>query len=199
MKAAAVLSTLAVLFVAAPASAQFRTVEPEPKTWTSVWLGGYLSPGTVVDPESGYWGFGSAFSGGVDIHRRVGSSLSIGLESSFSPMPYEVRTTQGALTAEGRGRILTGMLTGRMRYGGTRNLGMYLTGGAGVMVYGLPELDRWDPDFAFRTGAGMEYRPSRNRSLFVEWGRYWTFHQKEGVRDNTVNHSDLRAGIRLGL
>lgn len=199
MKAAALLSTVALLLAAAPASAQFRSVQPEPKTWTSVWLGGYLGPGTVADPQTGYWDFGSAIGGGIDLHRRVGSSLSIGIETSFAPSSYEIRQPNAGVVGKGKARLVTSMLTGRLRYGGSQNFGMYLTGGAGAFIYGMPELDRWDPDFAFKTGAGLEYRPARNRALFVEWGRYWTFHQKEGVRDNTVQHSDLRAGFRLGL
>lgn len=198
MKTAALLSTLALLLAATPASAQFRTVQTAPKTWTSVWLGGYISPGSVADPSTGQWDFGSAVGGGLDVHRQVGNSLTLGIETSIAPADYEIRSKEGALTNEGRARLATGMLTGRLRYGGSTNFGMYLTGGAGAFMYGLSDLDRWDTDFAFKTGTGLEYRPSRTKALFVEWGRYWTFHQKEGVRDNTVQHSELRAGLRLG-
>ncbi|MFW6079507.1 MAG: hypothetical protein ACODAE_07800, partial [Gemmatimonadota bacterium] len=66
-------------------------------------------------------------------------------------------------------------------------------------VYGMPELDRWDPDLALLTGAGLEYRISSARSLFVEWGRYWSFHQRDSaVDDNSTRHSQLRLGVRTG-
>src|SRR5690625_5220815 len=141
MKAAVFLSTLTLLLAATPASAQFRTVETDPKTWTSVWLGGYISPGSVPDPAYGQWDFGSAIGGGLDIHRQVGNSLTVGIETSLAPADYEIRSNKGAVTGEGRARIATGMLTGRLRYGGSTNFGMYLTGGAGAFMYGLSELD----------------------------------------------------------
>ncbi len=76
---------------------------------------------------------------------------------------------------------------------------MYMTGGAGVIGYGMKGLDRWDPDLALMTGAGFEYRPSQRQSLFLEWGKFWTFHQSEGVKNNAIKHSQIRAGVRLGL
>ena len=121
MKAAALLSTVALLLAAAPASAQFRSVQPEPKTWTSAWLGGHLSPGTVADPQTGYWNFGSAIGGGIGLHRRVGSALSIGVETSFAPTDYEIREPNVGIVGEGKARLHR-MLTGRLRYGGNQNL-----------------------------------------------------------------------------
>ncbi|HEX7119176.1 MAG TPA: outer membrane beta-barrel protein [Longimicrobiales bacterium] len=198
MKAAAVVAGLAVLGLASPAAAQFGTVTEAPRTWATGWVGGYLSPGRVSD-ASGNWDFGSTFAGGLGLHRQVGRSLVLGIEGSFAPAAYERTDKDGALLGEGDARLVTGMVTGRLQTGGGGNFGMYLTGGAGAFVYGMSELDRWDPDLALKTGAGLEYRPSVDKALFVEWGRYWTFHQKEGVRDNTTKHSQLRAGVRIGF
>jgi opacity protein-like surface antigen len=200
MKSAVLVSTLALLALASPAAAQFRTVKAPPKTWVTGWVGGYLSPDRVADGASGgNWEFGSTFAGGLGVHRQVGSSLALGLEGSFAPASYEITDANGALIGEGDASLVTTMLTGRLSYGGGGTLGMYLTGGAGAMFYGMKGLDRWDPDFALHTGAGLEYRPASNKALFVEWGRYWTFHQKEGVRDNSSKHSQIRAGLRFGL
>ncbi len=198
-KAAVLVSSLAVLGLTTPAAAQFRTVQKPPQTWATAWVGGYLSPGRVADAESGNWDFGSTFAGGLGLHRQVGRGLVLGLETSYAPASYERSDAEGTLLGEGDARLVTGMLTGRLQTGGGGNFGMYVTGGAGAFVYGMPELDRWDPDLGLSTGAGLEYRPSVNRALFVEWGRYWTFHQKEGVRDNTTKHSQLRAGARFGF
>ncbi len=200
MKKAAVLAAaIGVLGAAAPAAAQFRQVTKAPSTWASAWVGGYLSPGRVYD-ASGNWDFGSTFAGGVGLHRQVGRGLVLGVETSFAPASYErTDASTGELIEDGDARLVTGMLTGRLQTGGGGDFGMYLTGGAGAFVYGLSGLDGWDPDLALSTGAGLEYRPSANRALFVEWGRYWTFHQKEGVRDNTTKHSQLRAGVRFGF
>jgi|SRR5690606_6179888 len=204
MKAVNLAAALAVLSVlgsgaTTPAAAQFRTIKPAPKTWVTGWVGGYMDPGRVTDAASGNWHFGSAFAGGLGIHRQVGSGLALGIDASFAPASYERRGADNTLLAEGNARLVTAMISGRLRTGGHDSFGMYLTGGAGAFVYGIPELDRWDPDLALHTGAGLEYRPARDKALFVEWGRYWTFHQKEGIRDNTTKHSQIRIGGRVGL
>lgn len=201
MKTAVLISTLALLAAASPAAAQFAEVKPAPKTWVSAWAGAHMSPGTVRDPVGDAqetWDFGSAFGGGLGVHRQVGQSLVLGVEGSFSPVAYEHTAVDGVKTEE-KARLVTGLLSGRLRYGGSDAFGMYLTGGAGAFVYGLPELGRWDPDLAVKTGAGLEYRPSLNRALYVEWGRFWTFHQKSGVKDNSTKHSEFRVGARMGL
>lgn len=198
MKTAVPLSMLAILAAAAPAAAQFGTVEPPPRTWATAWVGGYLSPGTVAD-ASGRWNFGSSFAGGLGLHRQVGQGLALGIEGSFAPAAYERSDAGGTLLGEGDASLITGMLTGRLQTGGGGAFGLYLTGGVGAFIYRLPELDRWDPDFALKTGAGLEYHPASDKALFLEWGRYWTFHQKEGVSDNTAKHSELRAGVRFGM
>lgn len=198
MKTAVLVSMLALLALATPAAAQFQTVKSPPKTWVSGWGSVFMDPGRVAD-QSGIWDFGSAFGGGLGLHRQVGTGLALGIEGSFSPVSYEMRDPQGMLIGDGKARLATTMLTGRLQTSGGAGLGMYMTGGAGAFIYGMPDLDRWDPDFALYTGAGLEYRAATRQALFVEWGRYWTFHQKEGIRDNTVKHSQIRAGVRLGL
>ena len=199
MKAvAALLPALAILAAATPAAAQFRQVQPPPNTWLTVWGGGYTSSATIHDPESGNWNIGSSISGGVGIHRQIGQSLVLGVETSYSPADYEITDADDNLVGNGSAGILTGMATGRLNYGGGGPLGLYLTGGIGTVVYRMPELERWDPDFAFRTGAGLEYRPNATKALFVEWGQSRIFHQKEGVKDNTEKRTDLRAGVRFG-
>lgn len=199
MKTAAVLlSALACLAFATPAAAQFGTVKAPPKTWITGSVGGFLNPGSVPD-ASGVWDFGTAFGGGLGIHRQIGSGLAIGLEGSFAPAKYELRDASRAVIGKGNANLVTGMATARLYNGGAGPLGMYLTGGAGVVAYGMKDLDRWDPDLALMTGAGLEFRPSQRSALFLEWGRYWTFHQSDGVKNNTVNHSQLRAGLRFGL
>jgi hypothetical protein len=199
MKTAAVLlSMLACLAVAKPAAAQFSTIKEPPKTWITGSVGGFLNPGSVPD-ASGIWDFGSAFSGGLGIHRQIGPGLAIGLEGTFAPAKYELRDAQKAVIGSGSASLVTGLLSARLYTGGSGPMGMYLTGGAGAIAYGMKGLDRWDPDLALMTGAGFEIRPSQRQSLFLEWGKYWTFHQSDGVKDNTINHSQIRAGMRIGL
>lgn len=198
MKTAAVISMLACLAIATPASAQFSTVKPPPKTWITGSVGGFLDPGSVPD-ASGVWDFGTAFSGGLGVHRQIGNGLVLGIDGSFAPAKYELRDAANAVTGSGKASLVTGLLTGRIYTGGMGPMGMYLTGGAGVMAYEMKGLNRWDPDLALMTGAGLEYRPSQSQSLFLEWGKLWTFHQSDGVKNSTVNHSQIRAGIRFGL
>lgn len=203
MKKAALALTFALLAGAAtPAAAQFETVEAPPKMWASGWLGGLINPGVVSDGGSNLdWAFGSSFAGGLGLHRHVGQSLALGIDASYAPARYELRPQgDGSETdvTDGRASVYTGMLSGRMRYGGGGSFFMYLTGGAGAMLYDLPDIERRDPDLALLTGAGMEYRPTSDKSLFVEWGRYWTFHQRDGVDDNMTKHGQLRLGVRTG-
>ena len=48
---------------------------------------------------------------------------------------------------------------------------MYLTGGAGCTSFtACLTLDRWDPDLALMTGAGLEYRPSTRQSALRRMG-----------------------------
>lgn len=201
-KAALLLAAALVAATASPAAAQFGKVEAPPKTWVSAWVGGFTNPGRVSDGASDrHWNFGSSFAGGLGAHRRVGSSLVLGLDASFAPAPYELvtRGDEPALAGEGSARVVTAMASGRLRYGGGGSFFMYLTGGAGAMIYGMPELNRWDPDLALLTGAGLEYRPSGDKAIFIEWGRYWTFHQRDqGVSDNSTKHGQLRIGVRTG-
>lgn len=196
--AAVILSMLACFAVATPAAAQFGTVKAPPKTWISGSVGGFLNPGSVPD-ASGLWDFGTAFSGGLGIHRQIGTGIAIGLDGSFAPAKYELRDAGKTVVGKGNANLITGMASARLYTGGAGPVGMYLTGGAGVIAYGMKGLDKWDPDLALKTGAGLEYRPSPRQSLFLEWGKYWTFHQTDGVKNNTINHSQIQAGVRIGL
>jgi len=196
--AVACLAALACFAFASPAAAQFGTVKSPPKTWITGSVGGFLNPGSVPDGD-GVWDFGSAFSGGIGVHRQIGQGISIGVEGSFAPAKYELRDASKNVVGKGNASIVTGLASARLYTGGTGPVGMYITGGAGVMAYGMKGLDRWDPDLALMTGAGLEFRPSQRQSLFLEWGKFWTFHQQEGVKNSTINHSQLRAGVRFGL
>mgnify|MGYP000120848943 FL=1 len=198
MKAVLVFAALAACAVSAAAQEPGPAVRP-PRNWLAVWAGGYTNGGGVYDPASrSTWDFGSSLAGGVGVHRQVGSGLVVGLETSFAPAPFERSDSTERVVDRGRARLVTALATGRLRYGGGGPVGLYLTGGAGTLVYGMPTLGRWDPDLALLTGAGLEYRPRRAQVFFVEWGRLWTFHQKEGVEDNDTRFSQLRAGVRIG-
>ncbi|MBI4408549.1 MAG: outer membrane beta-barrel protein [Gemmatimonadetes bacterium] len=199
VRAVPIFVALVLLAGAAPAAAQFGKVKAVPDTWMSVWIGGFHDPGNVSDDESNSrWDFGPALGGGAGLHHKLGSSLMAGLDVSFAPARYE-RTVRGDTAAiEESGRLATAMLSGRLRYGGGGDFSMYLTGGAGAFIYGLPALDRWDPDLALLAGAGLEYRAAPNKALFLEWGKYWTFHQHDGVQSNSPKHSALRVGGRFG-
>lgn len=201
---AVLLTTMGLLAATAPAAAQFGEVTAAPDTWLSGWVGGYLGTDRIDDgSDGGFWDFGSAFAGGLGIHRKVGSSLLLGIDASIAPAPFEryervSDNERGELLDDGTAKLATALATARLRYGGGAGFSMYLTGGAGTLVYGMPELG-WDPDLALMTGAGLEYMVNPRQSLFLEWDRYWAFHQSEGVDENTSNHSKLRIGARLGF
>jgi hypothetical protein len=168
-------------------------------TWFSGWGGMLMNPGSVVDHESATrWDFGSSFMAGAGVKRSIGQGLVAGIDVGYSPARHEVRgLNTGVLLDEGRAHILTGLLTGRLGAGRRSGFGTYLAGGIGVMMYGIPHLDRWDPDLALRGGGGVEYAATPDLALFLEWHRWWVFHQAEGVRDNTVHHGTLEVGMRF--
>lgn len=186
------LVALASLGTASPAAAQ---------TLVAGWGGMYMDPGSVQDGDSNTtWDFGTSFAAGAALQRRIGGSLLAGIELGYAAMKHEVRSrSSGLVLDDGRAQVITLLGTGRLGAGRAAGVGTYLTGGIGTMIYGIPHLDRWDPDFALRGGGGVEYAASRTVALFLEWTRWWVFHQAEGVEDNTVNHSQLQLGFRYGL
>jgi hypothetical protein len=167
--------------------------------WISAWGGGLMNPGTVVDFESNTrWDFGTSFMGGAGVHTRVGPGLMVGVDLGYSPVRHEVvDRNQNVVLDEGRANILTLMLAGRLGAGRTSGMGTYLAGGIGTMVFGIPHLDRWDADLAMRGGGGVEYAQSSNLLFFLEWHRWWVFHQAEGVQDNVMHAGSLELGVRI--
>lgn len=178
----------------------FAAVAQRPATSVAGWAGLFLDPGTVVDAESGTrWNFGTGLATGARIQRLFGGSLVVGLDVGYAPLEHEVRGGAGdALLADGRAHLVSTMVTGRLGAGGGE-FGTYLTGALGALTYGIPHLERWDSDFAFRAGGGLEYRHSRTLALFLEWTRWWALHQTEGVDDNTVKHSTAVLGVSHGF
>lgn len=187
--------SLLVCHQAAPAAAQ------TPLNWVSAWGGLFMDPGTVPDDASGTrWNLGTTFTAGTSLQRLIGRSLIAGVDLGYAPVKYQVEELEtGRPQESGRGHLVTTMVTGRLGVGGGGDFFSYLGGGIGAVTYGIPSLDRWDPDFAFRGGGGMEYRHSRTVALFVEWNRWWALHQSQGVDDNTVRHGNLQFGARYGF
>jgi hypothetical protein len=194
-------TTLALLVLAAAAIPGLPESAAGQDTWASAWAGMIMNPGSVQDGESGTrWEFGTSAMGGVGIQRAIGQGLVAGIDVGYAPIRHEVRDLHThVLLDEGRAHIVTAMLSGRLGAGRVAGFGTYLAGALGTMVYGIPSLDRWDPDFALRGGGGVEYAPSRGMGMFLEWHRWWVFHQSEGVQDNTVQHGTLELGVRLRL
>lgn len=188
---------LALPLVCLPAPVRGQT----PENWVSGWGGLFMDPGTVPDDESGTrWDLGTSFAAGASFHRLFGRSLIAGFDLGYSPIRYELRDRDSGASLEGgRGHLLATMATGRLGAGGGGDFFTYLAGGIGALTYGIPALDRWDPDLALRAGGGVEYRHSRTVALFLEWNRWWVLHQSQGVDDNTVRHANLQLGARYGF
>lgn len=194
-------ATIAILVLAAATIPGLPAPAAAQNTWVSAWGGMIMNPGVVQDGESGTrWEFGTSAMGGVGVQRSIGQGLVAGFDFGYAPIRHEVRDLHTRdLLDEGRGHIVTAMLSGRLGAGRVAGFGTYLAGGLGTMVYGIPSLDRWDPDLALRGGGGVEYAASRSLGLFLEWNRWWVFHQSEGVQDNTVQHGTLELGARFRL
>jgi opacity protein-like surface antigen len=197
------LVTIAFLF-AAPAAlaAQVRPLGSGPGTWVSAYGQMYTGMDGFEDPDSdSRWSFEDNTLGvGVGLLRQFGQSVLIGADLSFAKPEYEAEhlTIQDS-TATGSATVGTAMLLGRVAYGGSAQLGFYLTGGIGAIGYDLEHLDGWNTDFALRAGTGLEYRFQPSGAVFLEWGRIWGYHEKEGVSGGRVSHSQLKLGGRLGF
>jgi hypothetical protein len=199
-----ILLAAGLLLVASTAStateAQVRT---PPRTWGVVFGQMYTGLSRFHDPgTSSDWVFDdNAFGFGLALQREFGQGLLLGLEGSLARPAYERRVTGTSVAvpgATGTASIATAMATGRFAYGGGAELGFYLSGGLGTIAYRLEDVGAWNADFALRAGTGLEYRFAPARAVFLEWGRIWGYHEREGVGGGAAQHSALKLGFRLG-
>jgi opacity protein-like surface antigen len=202
MKRSLLLAAALIVMTAAAADAQMRRPAPTPRTWASGYglmytgMSGFHDPGTGSD-----WVFDdNAFGFGVDLHREITPGLLLGADLSLGRPRYarRVANTQSTI-ATGTATIGTAMVNGRFSYGGMPELGFYLTGGIGTIAYYLEDLEDWNADFALRAGTGIEYRFAGRQSIFLEWGRIWGYHEREGVGGGAAQHSVLKLGLRFGF
>jgi hypothetical protein len=183
------------------ADAQVRRAAPS-TNWVNAYgtmytnLSSFYDPGTESD-----WVFDEpAFGFGVGLQRDFGGLL-MGIDASLARPAYERRPRAGLGVASGTASVATAMATGRFGYGGATDLGFYLSGGIGTIAYNLEDEGAvgWNADFALRAGTGLEYRMSPARAVYLEWGRIWGYHEREGIGGGAVQHSILQLGMRFGL
>jgi opacity protein-like surface antigen len=191
---------------ATAATAQARRPAPQAApsaNWVTVYgqmythLSGFNDPGTNSD-----WVFDdNAFGLGLALQRDFGGLL-LGVDGSLARTAYERRvpgTGVAVPNATGDASVATAMATGRFGYGGATDLGFYLAGGIGTIMYRLEDVAEWNADFALQAGTGLEYRMAPNRAVFLEWGRIWGYHEREGIGGGAAQHSVLKLGARFGL
>jgi hypothetical protein len=173
-----------------------------PQNWAGAYFQMFTDMGSFDDPDSdSRWIFGDNAMGlGAVLQRQLGASLRAGIDLGYARPSYERRdaATQ-TLIFRGDASVLTALASGRIAYGGGADLGFYLTGGAGAIVYDLEDVDGSNADMALRAGTGLEYRFNPTKLLFLEWGRLWGYHEKEGVSGGKATHSLLRIGAQLGF
>jgi opacity protein-like surface antigen len=172
---------------AAPAHAQAH--------WFGGWAGRYTDTGRVTEPGQGELRFGEAFALGAGYGFVVAAPLTLGVDASFASPEYEA-AVGGDGVIRGRASFLTLMATGRLLTGGSGPVGFYLKGGAGGFFYRIPDRDL-DSNFAFETGAGIDYRLNPRTALNLEWGRFHVYHSTQGIETQRVQHSLLRLGVRF--
>jgi opacity protein-like surface antigen len=201
MRTVLLLALAFCLAGATAAEAQMRRPAVTPRTWAGAYglmytgMGSFYDPGTDSD-----WVFDdNAFGLGIELLREVASGLQIGADFSLGRPQYERRPRSGQAALAGRATVGTAMASGRIGYGGGGELGFYLSGGIGTVAYYLEDLEKWNSDFALRAGTGLEYRMRPNRGLFLEWGRIWGYHERDGIGGGAAQHSVLKLGLRLGF
>jgi hypothetical protein len=205
MRTTTLLAAALVLFGHAAAEAQARPAAAGPGNWLAAYGTMYTNISRIQNPgTSSDWVFDdNAFGLGVIAQREFAAGLIIGADFSLARTDYE-RLQPGTTVvvepgATGTASIGTAMLTGRLAYGGAAQLGFYLTGGIGTVAYRLEDLGEWNADFALRAGTGLEYRMAPARALFLEWGRIWGYHEREGIGGGRAQHSNLNLGVRFRL
>ena len=193
---------VAFSFIVPASTVQAQAVE-SPQIWTTVYFQMYSSMGSFVDPDTdSRWVFGdNAFGFGGAAHYQATPTLAIGLDLGYARPAVQRDSVEraGATIARGDARVFTALATGRLAYGGSAELGLYLTGGVGTIAYRLDEFGEINADLALRAGTGLEYRFARDKSVFLEWGRIWGYHEKEGVSGGRAQHSVLNIGARGGF
>jgi opacity protein-like surface antigen len=197
---------IAVALTMTGATAAVAQARPQlragPATWFTAYGLMYTSIARFHDPttESDWVFDDNAFGAGLNIARELSAGLILGVDASFARPAYERHQRGGSAIAgaAGTATIATAMATGRIGYGGGGDLGFYLTGGIGTIAYSLEDLDGWNTDFALRAGTGLDYRMGSARAIFLEWGRIWGYHEREGVGGGAAQHGVLKLGLRFG-
>lgn len=174
-----------------------------PRVYLSAWGGGFTDIGGFTETDvDAYFAFQRTVAYGGSLHVLVGQGLVLGIDGSWARPSYERRDRlAGTLLNEGEASVASGLLSVRLTGSGGGGLSPYLTGGAGVFAYEVPEPDlkEWDMDFALSGGAGIDYRFLQRLGLFLEYGRVWAYHQKGDAERNTANHDLVRLGTRIGI
>jgi opacity protein-like surface antigen len=203
MKHSVIFSALLTLVVASSLDAQLRPPAASSRNWAGAYVQMYTGMGSFDDPDTdSRWAFeDNSFGLGISLMRELGQSLMLGIDLSAARPGYErhITTAGVADTISGNATVATAMAMGRLAYGGAATLGLYLNGGIGTVAYRLSDLGSWDTDLGLRAGGGIEYRFQPNAAAFLEWGKLWGYHQKEGLSGGRVNHSVLSLGGRMGF
>lgn len=209
----ATLSSLVLSAAAAslaPAAAQSKPAPGPATNWGSAFVIGYTGIGKFSSPAGStnqIWDVGSGVGLGLSASHVIGQALQVGAEATFAPsIGTEITDSIAAPVGggfvpritPGHAKVGTAMATGRLMTGGGGGLGLYITGGLGVVYWGMPSPASSETDFAYRYGGGLEYQTSQRRALFLQWGGLAAFHKHQGVSSNTVKFSQIQGGIRIG-
>jgi len=191
---------LLLLLGASGAFAQRGPVQP-PRIWLGGSAGLFTSMGGFSDGPNDFYQFDDdvfSFGGSLHVDTRIG--LIVGVEAMYTKPGYiRYDRAQVAPINEDEATVLGGLVSLRLAAGGGGGLGLYLGGGLGVFQWDVPDLGAQNRDLALNGLVGIEYSRFPRTPLFLEYGRWWVYHEKEDVQTNTAKHSLLRAGVRLGL
>lgn len=199
VRAALILVTFVACDVL-PAAAQRRGGSGPPRTYVSMYAGRFVDIGGFSDDKDSFFSFQDAMALGGGIHFRSGQTALLGVDLVYTRPEYTRfdRSTQDTL-AVGDATVLATMASARLT-GGAAGVGIYLTGAAGAFFWDVKELGGRDTDPALTIGVGLDYALRSRVLLFVEYGQWWVYHQKdETVERNTASHTLLRAGLRFGF
>ncbi len=212
------VAVLAAL-TAAPVSAQFYPVQPEPTAWLGLGIGAF-NAGHVADGKTGTtWDFGNRMSPQyrLTLERAFRSGMSVGVAGTMVRAPIRYTAEAGALpevtavcASSCPADVDVYSLYALFHAGGGAGFHQVVEAALGVTSYRnfrlesdgtrLPPDEERDLAFAFAYGFGYSLSPRTAVNLVQEYGL--NFHESRGApsnASNTLRFTNTRLGLRFGM
>jgi opacity protein-like surface antigen len=197
-----IVLTLALTALASgTASASAQVARSTPRIRLSGWVGLFANENAgFASGTNDFFSFNRSVAFGGGIHTEVRRGLAVGIDGAYSAPGYTHFQRNPAQNLNtGDATVYSAILSARLQ-ASPGQFGLYLTGGAGVFFFDVPELGEANRDNALNAGVGVEYLLNQRLSLFGEYNQWWIYHDKvDDVLKNKVNRTLFKIGTRVGV